>query len=84
MFVAVGDSALDPAQILAIVWEGATASGDRAEVRAGSGRVIWAGRTDSTQTYLGINLGPTGIAAPDGIVCAVLSAGRILVYLKEE
>lgn len=84
MFSATGDVFAGRGQILAIVWEGVTVSGDRAELRAVGGRLIWSGRTDTTQTYLGINLGPTGMAAPEGIVCAVLSAGRVLVYLKEE
>ena len=53
-------------------------------MRSVGGRLIWSGRTDTRQTYVGINLGPTGITAPDGIVCAVLSAGRVMVYLKEE
>lgn len=80
----VGDTFTQGAQILALVWEGATSSGNVAELRCPkTGRVLWAGRTSDTQTYLGINLGVEGMAAPHGFVAAVLNAGRLLVYLRE-
>lgn len=83
----VGDEYTDNIQIAAILWEGATTSGDVAEVRGRGptlGTVFWAGRTDSTATYVGVNFGPKGIHAPDGIRLYQLSAGRVFVYPLED
>ena len=41
----VGDTFTQPARVLAVIWEGATSSGDTAEVRSRSGNLLWAGRT---------------------------------------
>lgn len=85
MLSVVGDAYIQGARILAVLWEGATASGDTATLRHRlDGDLLWAGRTDSTQTYQGVNLGPSGIHAPKGFQLTQLSAGRILVYLREE
>lgn len=80
----VGDTFTKPAQILAVVWEGATQAGYTAELRCPkTGRLFWPGRTGDTNTYLGINLGVEGMSAPYGFVAAVLQAGRLVVYLRE-
>lgn len=80
----VGDTFTAPARVLAVIWEGATTSGDTAEVRARDGNLLWAGRTNTTHTYLGVNLGEKGIGVPLGFTLTQLSAGRVLVYLKED
>jgi hypothetical protein len=73
-------------RIIAFVWEGATTAADVAEVvgRSAGGPLLWAGRTPDTQTYQGVSLGPYGITAPRGFRCSKLSAGRVLVYLRED
>lgn len=86
VFTAAGQSYAPTCVVLAIIWEGVTASGDRAELmRDGvpSAQLLWAGRTDTTQTYQGLNMGPTGIQAPHGFHVTALTAGRLLIYLKE-
>ena len=82
----VGDAYIQPARILAILWEGATTSGDTAEVRSRTApdALLWKGRTNTTQTYQGVNLGAHGLAAPLGFRLAQLSAGQVLVYLRED
>ena len=72
-------------RILAIVWVGATTSGDTVELRhqGGTIRRIWEARTSDTQTYLGLNLGPYGIHALNGFKLQQISAGRLYVYLSE-
>ena len=89
VLTAIGQGYDDPARILAIVWEGATTAGDTAELRhqadgAGFEALIWPGRTPDTNTYQGVNLGPHGVHTPRGFVLRVLSAGRVVVYLREE
>lgn len=84
ILVNVGDSFTDGCRIAAVVWEGATTSGDTVVLRHRlSNEVLWSGRTDSTQTYLGINLGPTGEHAPNGFYVSQISSGRLLVYIAQ-
>jgi hypothetical protein len=79
-----GDEYIETARILAFVWEGATSAGDIARVVCrGTGSLLWKGRCDGTQTYIGLNTGPSGIHAPFGFRAATLPAGSILVYLRE-
>lgn len=80
-----GDAFVQPAQIAAIVWVGATTAGDTVEIRhrGTPANVLWKGRTDSTNTYLGANIGPNGIHCPNGFAIEQISAGEVLVYLKE-
>ena len=80
----LGDKFTDPCRILAVVWDAATSSGHTVELRCPStGRLLWAARTSDTHTYLGINLGVEGQSAPHGFVISQISAGRLLVYLRE-
>jgi hypothetical protein len=80
----VGDTFTPAARILAVVWDAATSSGHTVELRCPStGRLLWAARTSDTHTYLGINLGVEGQSAPFGFTLAQISAGRLLVYLRE-
>jgi hypothetical protein len=80
----VGDVYTDSARILAILWEGATTSGDTVSINCPqTNALLWAGRTDVTQTYMGGNIGPEGIHAPYGFRLSQISAGRLLVYLRE-
>jgi hypothetical protein len=79
-----GDQFLPGARILAILWEGASSSGDTVLlVDRVTNEILWPGRTDSTQTYLGINFGPEGLHAPNGFKLQTISSGRVLVYLRE-
>lgn len=80
----VGDSFTDSCRISAVVWEGATASGDTVTLRhRGTNELLWFGRTNTTQTYQGINLGPNGEHCPNGFYLAQISAGRVLVYIQQ-
>ena len=71
------------AKIAAVIWEGATTSGDTAEiVENTTGFTLWKGRTDTTVTYLGIVF-DAGIPADGGFSLSQISSGRVLVYLKD-
>ncbi len=84
IFDVLGDRFSEAATIASIIWEGTTTSGDRVELRAnGTQDVLWAGRTDRTQTYLGVTIGPEGIMAPQGFYASRLDSGQLIVYLKE-
>ena len=80
----VADQFTDGCRIAAIVWEGATASGDAVVLRhRGTNELLWKGRTNTTQTYQGINLGPHGEHCPNGFYLAQISAGNVLVYISQ-
>ena len=79
----VGDTYVDTCRISAIIWEGATTAGDLCEIQTRSGLRIWRGRTNDTQTYLGVGFGMYGIPAPDGFKLVTLGAGTVAVYLLE-
>ena len=84
ILINVGDQFVSGCRISAIVWEGATASGDTVIVRHRvSNEVLWKGRTNTTQTYQGINLGPKGEHTPNGFYLAQISAGNVLVYINQ-
>lgn len=84
IFDVVNDRFTESATIASIIWEGSTTSGDRVELRANVTQdVLWAGRTDRTETYLGVTIGPEGIMAPQGFYASRLDSGRVIVYLKE-
>jgi hypothetical protein len=77
----VGDSFVQPAQIRAFIWEGASTAGDTCEVRERStGNIIFPGRATGTQTYEGLAL---RVAAPGGFTLTQISSGRVFVYLDE-
>jgi len=81
---AVGDLYTGSARIAGVLWEGSTAAGDRAELKCPETQaVLWAARTPDTNTFLGAMVPPEGIHAPYGFRVAILSAGRLLIYLKE-
>jgi len=85
LFEAQGDTFTSPSRVGQVLWEGATAAGDVAELRAlTTGELLWAGRAVGVNTYQGINVGPEGIHAPNGFHAALLPAGRMLVYLREK
>jgi len=70
--------------VAAIIWEGATTAGDVAELsKNDTGEIIWPGRTSTTHTYLGANLG-SGVLCPAGFNASKLSSGRLFIYLKVE
>jgi len=72
-------------RINAIVWEGATTSGDTVELIDPITKYpLWAGRTSDTQTYLGVNLGERGTPAPNGFILNQISSGRLFVYIRED
>ena len=77
----VNDEFVLPAQIRAVVWEGATTAGDTCEVRdRSSNSLLFKGRAVGTQTWEGMVL---GMSAPSGFRLTQLSSGRVLVYLAE-
>lgn len=80
----VGDTFVQGARILAVVWEGSTTAGTTAELNCPvTGRLLWVGRANDTNTYLGVNVGVEGIHAPNGFRLVSISGGRLLVYLRE-
>ena len=85
IFAVEGDSYLDGASINAIVWVGSTTAGDEVILTDRlTLDVLWRGRASGTHTYLGANLGNTGIHAPNGFVASRLDSGELLVYLRED
>lgn len=79
-----GDAYSQGARINAVLWDGATSSGDRVVLRHRStNELLWQARTDATQTYVGANFGESGVHAPNGFYVDTLSAGTVLVYLRE-
>ncbi len=84
ILVNAGDQFVDSCRIAAVVWEGTTVSGDTTVLRHRiSNEVLWKGRTNSTQTYQGLNLGPHGEHCPNGFYLAQISAGTVMVYLEQ-
>lgn len=85
VFLVQGDRFPESCCIATIIWEGATTSGDRVELRKlDGGELIWPGRTNTTQTYIGANLGPSGVSCSKGFHAAVLMSGRLCIYLRED
>lgn len=79
-----GDAFVEPARIASVLWEGVTTSGDTVTLRArGSNALLWVCRTGDTQTYLGKTFTEKGLPAPTGFILSQISAGRVLVYLRE-
>ncbi len=81
----VGDAYSDGCRLAGILWEGATTSGDRVELRCRqTNALLCALRTPETQTLLGITFPGKGIAAPYGFTLAVAPSGQtIQIYLME-
>mgnify|MGYP001615343845 CR=1 FL=1 len=84
----VGDGYTTPCRVGMVLWEGATTSADTVTLNhrapdGGEEALLWPGRTDSTQTYLGFSFGTDGVHCPYGFRLAAISAGRVLVYLVE-
>ncbi len=78
----VGDIYTDNGRIGLIIWEGSTTIGDACELRnPKTGRLLWPGRTDTTNTYLGVSMMPFGLDIPNGFRVTKLDAGRLLVYI---
>ena len=83
---AVSEEYIHPCRIIGIIWEGTTTSGDRVLIRGRGGSataVLWATRTDTTETYIGAIWGAPGVNAPDGFRAEALTAGTVYVYLSE-
>ena len=82
---AVGDTFADSCRFIAVIWTGPTSIGDICEVRdPKTNALLFAAYTPDTTTYLGINLGPHGIGAPNGFKLVRCTAGtNVLVYLME-
>jgi len=81
-----GDEFVEKARIAAIIWEGTTTVGDTATLvhRGTPESLLWPGRTNDINTYLGVNVGDKGIHAPNGFKLLQISAGRLIVYLRED
>ena len=80
-----GDEFIQPARILAIIWEGSTNAGDTIEIvqREEADPLIWPARTNGVDTYLGVSFATEGVDAPNGFKLKVHQNGRIAVYLRE-
>lgn len=74
----------DPIRLNLIIWEGSTTAGDTVTVRHRDEQesLAWAGRTNDTNTYLGVNLGERGLHCPSGLRLTQISAGRLLLYRR--
>jgi len=82
---AVGDTYIGSCCIATVIWEGQTTAGDVVMLqKLDGGGIIWRGRTSQVQTYLGANLGPSGVSCPKGFSCTSLPAGTLLIYLRED
>lgn len=76
-----GDSFVEPASIVGVLWEGATTAGDTCEIRERlSNHLLFKGRATGTQTWEGVVLRQS---APTGFKLSQISAGQVLVYLAE-
>ena len=79
-----GDQFTDACRIIAIVWTGTTVSGDTVVLRHRvTNELLWEGMTNTTKTYLGINLGPNGEHCPNGFYLASIAAGTLKVYINQ-
>jgi len=80
-----GDEFIEPARILAIIWEGSTVAGNTIEIvqREEADPLIWPGRTNGVDTYLGVSFATEGVSAPNGFKLKIHQNGRVLVYLRE-
>ena len=77
----VGDEIVGAGRVGAVIWTGATTSGDTVELNNGD---FWRCRTDTTQTYLGMSLSQHGVTIPNQrLRLTQISAGRIYVYVLE-
>ena len=80
-----GDEVAAGGRILAVLWDGAgttLTNGQRVVVRARlTGELLWQAQYPDN---VGINVGPTGIAVPNGYYVDRLDAGQVLVYMREE
>ena len=86
VFTAAGQVHPFSCRIIGVLWEGATTAGDRVEIRGREDNLnslLWACRTDTTNSFLGAIWGVPGVHAPDGFRAAVLASGNVLVYLSE-
>jgi len=86
----VGDNWENPTRIGLIIWEGSTTVGDTVTLLHGKNgddveeeKLLWPGRTDTTDTYIGAHFGPFGLNAPRGFHLSAISAGRVVVYLMQ-
>jgi hypothetical protein len=81
LFEAVNDRYEDGANIQALVWVGATNTGDRVVLRdILSNARIWEGRAFDSNTYQGVNLS-RGISCPRGFYTDRLDGGIVYIYL---
>lgn len=79
-----GDAYPHACRILAVIWEGATTAGDTVTLNSiATGGVLWPGRANDTNTYLGANFGPEGIPCQSGFRLSQISNGTLYVYIRE-
>ena len=86
IMLVAGDEFNESARILAVIWEGSTTAGDTVRLahRDEWGTLLWPGRANDTNTYLGANFGDKGLHAPQGFRLQQISSGQVLVYLRED
>jgi len=73
-----GETVNRSARLTGLVWEGATTAGDTCTVQV-DGSLFWRGRTDATQTYLGISFGVVGLYV-NQVVLNQISSGTLWIY----
>ena len=83
VFETANDAYISSSHVESFVWVGTTTAGDTAELRtADTNKLIWEGRTDTTNTYQGVSL-QSGVSCPGGFKAPILDGGKLIVYLKE-
>lgn len=79
----VGDEFTPACRIMAIIWYGTTTIGDDVEIKdRETGEVLWAAKTNTTATYLGVSFSEINLGCA-GFRASVLDAGKILVYIAQ-
>ena len=74
---------IDRAEIVGIVWVGATVAGNAIVLKEIGGSRLWEGKASGTATYQGINFSPDDpLLAPNGVEFDTYSNGTVYLYLK--
>lgn len=80
-----GAQYLERAEIVAIVWVGASSAGDSIILKEVGGGRLWEGKASSTFTYQGIQFPESDpLLAPGGVEFESYSSGTVYLYLKSK
>lgn len=69
--------------LVGIVWSGTTTAGDKVILKERNGEYFWEGRTDSDNTFLGVEFPDDGILLPKGIEVVTINSGSVYLYIKK-